>query len=126
MKFLMIMTALFLIISGSGCSSLTKNAVQSAARKNLTLDGSVIYGVAETFSNETAAPQGKMIIGRLSYKSRIVAIPSDQKIPVTGYYKSTRTKSLFGTEEEIVEYDFTASDTKSAPGILERIHLNIK
>lgn len=55
-----------------------------------------------------------LIIGRLTYKSRKVGIPADQKVPTTGNFKSTRTKSLFGTEEHIIEYDFTAGSDADA------------
>lgn len=84
-----------------------------------------MYGVVETANNETATPQGKLIIGRLSYKSRVVGIPEGSAVPNTGYFKSTRTKNLFGTEEQIVEYDFTASDAKTALKMQEQIHRGI-
>ena len=109
----------------TGCSTVGKNVVKSASGKNLTLDGSVMYGVVETANNETATPQGKMIIGRLSYKSRVVGIPEGSTVPNTGYFKSTQTKNLFGTEEQIVEYDFTASDAKTALKMQEQIHRGI-
>ena len=66
-------------------------------------------------------PEGKMIIGRLTYKSRKVGIPADQRVPTTGYYKSTQTKSLFGTEEKIVEFDFTAGSDAEAEKALKLI-----
>jgi hypothetical protein len=59
---------------------------------------------------------------RVSYKSRKVGIPTDQKVPTTGYYKATKTKSLFGTEEEIVEYDFTAGSDAEAARALEQLN----
>ena len=52
----------------------------------------------------------------------IYGIPADQKVPTTGYFKATKTKSLFGTEEAIIEYDFTAgsdADAKRAEDALE-------
>ena len=109
----------------TGCGTVAKSAVQSASGKNLTLDGSVMYGVVEAANNETATPQGKMIIGRLSYKSRVVGIPEGNAVPNTGYFKSTRTKNLFGTEEQIVEYDFTASDAQTALEIQEKIQKSL-
>ena len=120
-KLIMMGCCLGLAIVLTGCSTVAKSAVQSASGKNLTLDGSVMYGVVESANNETATPQGKMIIGRLSYKSRVVGIPEGNTVPNTGYFKSTRTKNLFGTEEQIVEYDFTASDAKTALEIQEKI-----
>lgn len=84
-----------------------------------------MYGVVESANNETATPQGKMIIGRLSYKSRVVGIPEGNTVPNTGYFKSTRTESLLGTEEQIVEYDFTASDAKTALKMQEQIQQKI-
>ena len=72
------------------------------------------YGSIETADSETGTPTGKLIIGRLTYKSRKVGIPADHKVPNTGSFKSTRTKSLFGTEEHIIEYDFTAGSDAEA------------
>lgn len=98
----------------AGCNSTTKAMTQSASGKNLNLDGYVMVGDVEASNAETGTPQGRLIIGRMTYKSRRVGIPSDQKVPTTGYYKSTKTKSLFGTEEEIVEWDFTAGSEAEA------------
>ena len=98
----------------AGCNSTTKAMTQSASGKNLNLDGYVMVGDVEASNAETGTPQGRLIIGRVTYKSRRVGIPADQKVPTTGYYKSTKTKSLFGTEEEIVEWDFTAGSEAEA------------
>ena len=119
-KLFVFMGCLCSALAVTGCSTVGKSAVKSASGKNLTLDGSVMYGVVETANNETATPQGKMIIGRLSYKSRVVGLPEGSTVPNTGYFKSTRTKSLFGTEEQIIEYDFTASDAQTAKDIQEK------
>ena len=80
-----------------------------------------MLGDVETASPETGTPTGKLIIGRVTYKSRKVAIPADQKVPTTGYYKATKTKSLFGTEEEIVEYDFTSESPDNLTPFLESL-----
>ena len=125
MSKVMMIFGLAAVVILTGCSTVGKNAVKSASGKNLTLDGSVMYGVVETANNETATPQGKLIIGRLSYKSRVVGIPEGSTVPNTGYFKSTRTKNLFGTEEQIVEYDFTASDAKTALKMQEQIQQGI-
>lgn len=123
MRKLFLMMGFFVVgMMLAGCSSVGESAVQSASGKNLTLDGTVSYGVIEAANNETATPQGKMIVGRLSYKSRVVGIPDGHTVPNTGYFKSTRTKSLFGTEEQIIEYDFTASDSETALGVQEKLH----
>ena len=117
---LTLMLALTMVLSG--CASTMKKATESASGKNLGLDGYVMMGELEAANPETATPQGRLIIGRVTYKSRKVGIPADQKVPTTGYFKATRTKSLFGTEEQIVEYDFTAgsdSDAKKALEVLE-------
>jgi len=87
------------------------------------MDGYLMYGGIETVDAATSAPTGKLIIGRLTYKSRKVGIPADQKVPTTGYFKATKTKSLFGTEEAIMEYDFTAgsdADAKAALDVMEK------
>lgn len=104
-----------------GCNSTTKAMTQSASGKNLNLDGYVMVGDVEASNAETGTPQGRLIIGRVTYKSRRVGIPADQKVPTTGYYKSTKTKSLFGTEEEIVEWDFTAGSDAEAKAVMEKL-----
>ena len=111
---LLTLIALMLVLT-VGCSSISEQVTAAASGKNLALDGYVMYGSIETADSETGTPTGKLIIGRLTYKSRKVGIPADQKVPNTGSFKSTRTKSLFGTEEHIIEYDFTAgSDAEAA------------
>ena len=104
-----------------GCNSTTKAMTQSASGKNLNLDGYVMVGDVEASNAETGTPQGRLIIGRVTYKSRRVGIPADQKVPTTGYYKSTKTKSLFGMEEEIVEWDFTAGTEQEAKAVMEKL-----
>ena len=106
----------------TGCNSVSEQITAAAGGKNLVLDGYVMYGSIETADSETGTPTGKLIIGRLTYKSRKVGIPADHKVPNTGSFKSTRTKSLFGTEEHIIEYDFTAgsdADAEAARKALE-------
>lgn len=104
-----------------GCNSTTKAMTQSASGKNLNLDGYVMLGDVDASNAETGTPQGRLIIGRVTYKSRRVGIPADQKVPTTGYFKSTKTKSLFGTEEEIVEWDFTAGTEQEAKAVMEKL-----
>lgn len=104
-----------------GCNSTAKAMTQSASGKNLNLDGYVMLGDVEASNAETGTPQGRLIIGRVTYKSRRVGIPADQKVPTTGYFKSTKTKSLFGTEEEIVEWDFTAGSDAEAKAVMEKL-----
>ena len=106
----------------TGCSSTMRSVTESAGGKNLNLDGYLMFGELETANPETGTPNGKLIIGRVTYKSRKVGIPADQKVPTAGYFKSTKTKSLFGTEEHIIEYDFTAgsdADAEKALKLLE-------
>lgn len=115
MKNIFVLLFLFVLC---GCQSVAKNMTNSASSKNLNLDGYVMLGEIETANTETGTPQGRLVIGRVTYKSRKVGIPSDQKVPTTGYFKATKTKSLFGTEETIVEYDFTAGGDKEAESAL--------
>jgi len=105
----------------AGCGTTGKAVTQSASGKNLNLDGYVMLGELETANPETATPQGRLILGRVTYKSRKVGIPADQKVPTTGYFKATKTKSLFGTEETIFEYDFTAGSDADAKKALEAL-----
>ena len=119
---LLLFALLALALATGGCGSTAGKMTDSASGKNLNLDGYVMLGELETANPETATPQGKLIIGRVTYRSRKVGIPADQKVPTTGYFKATKTKSLFGTEEAIIEYDFTAgsdADAKRAEDALE-------
>ena len=114
--------ALLAALTLAGCGTTAKKMTESASGKNLGLDGYVMLGEIETANPETATPQGKLVIGRLTYKSRKVGIPADQKVPTTGYFKATKTRSLFGAEEQIIEYDFTAgsdADAEKALAALE-------
>ena len=107
------------VIGLAGCASTANKMTQSASGKNLNLDGYVMLGKVETANSETVTPTGEMIMGRVTYKSRRVGIPADQKVPTTGYFKSTETESLFGTKEKIVEYDFTAGSEAEAERALK-------
>lgn len=117
------LAALAFALCLSGCTGTSKAMTKSASGKNLGLDGYVMLGEIETANPETATPQGKIIIGRVTYKSRKVGIPADQKVPTAGNFRATKTKSLFGTEEVIIEYDFTAgsdADAKKAEEVLKK------
>jgi|GEM_PF-488506 len=121
-KAVLILSALMVLALGAGCGSTSRKMTESASGKNLGLDGYVMLGELETANPETATPQGKIIVGRVTYKSRKVGIPADQKVPTTGYFKATATESLFGTKETIIEYDFTAgsdADAKKAEEALK-------
>ena len=107
------------VIGLAGCASTANKMTQSASGKNLNLDGYVMLGKVETANSETGTPTGEMIMGRVTYKSRRVGIPADQKVPTTGYFKLTETESLFGTKEKIVEYDFTAGSEAEAERALK-------
>ena len=104
----------FIAAMTAGCR--TQNGTFSGTEnKNIDMSGYVMYSKVQTADSSTGTPVGKIIMGRVNYKSRKVGIPADQKIPFTGNFKSTRTKTIFGTEEHIVEYDFTAgSETEAA------------
>lgn len=117
----LILWGALLLIMCAGCSSTGAAVTQSASGKNLNLDGYLMLGKIETANPETGTPQGEMIMGRVTYKSRRVAIPADQKVPTAGYFKATKTKSLFGTEEMIIEYDFTAGSDADAKTALEAL-----
>lgn len=118
---LIAIVAILTILICAGCGSTGAAMTQSASGKNLNLDGFLMMGKIETANPETGTPQGEMLSGRVSYKSRRVAIPADQKVPTAGYFKATKTKSLFGTEEMIIEYDFTAGSDKDAKAALEEL-----
>ena len=102
------------LAAASACDSTGRAVTDSASGKNLDLSGYVMLGELETANNETLSPQGRMILGRVSYKSRKVGIPADQKVPNSGYFRATKTTSLFGTEDMIIEYDWTADSDADA------------
>ncbi len=123
-KIIFILAALPLIFTAAGCASIGKGLTDSASGKNLGLDGYMMYGTVETNNPDTGTPEGKLIIGRVTYKSRKLGIPADQKVPNTGNFRATKTKSLFGTEEMIIEYDWTAgsdADSEKAQKHLEEL-----
>ena len=105
----------------TGCTSTANKMTQSTSGKNLNLDGYVMVGDVEASNAETGTPQGRLIIGRVTYKSRRVGIPADQKVPTPGYFKSTETESLFGTRDKIIEFDFTAGSDAEAEKALARL-----
>lgn len=117
-----LIAVVLLLICACGCQSTTDRLADSAGNKNVTLSGYVSMGEIEFASPETATPQGKMIIGRAEYRSRKVGIPADQKVPTTGFFKATKSIGLLGTEEWVIEYDYTAgsdADAKAAMTALE-------
>ena len=118
-KFYTVLAAAALLLTG--CAGNVANITASAAGKNLDLTGWMMLGTAETFDSTTAAPAGKIIVGRVNYKSRRVAIPADHKVPNTGSFRATTTESLLGTRETIIEYDFTAGSAGEAAAIAEKL-----
>lgn len=98
----------------TACSSTGRAVANSASGKNLDLSGYVMLGELETANNETLSPQGRMILGRVTYKSRKVGIPADQKVPNTGSFRATKSTSLFGAEDVIIEYDWTAGSEEDS------------
>lgn len=107
----------------TACNSPARAVTDSASGKNLDLSGYVMLGELETANNETLSPQGRMILGRVTYKSRKVGIPADQKVPNSGYFRATKSKSLFGTEDIIIEYDWTAGSDADAIAAEQRLQL---
>ena len=122
-KLTMLLVAICAIVLLAGCQSTTDRLAESASGKNVDLRGYLMLGEIETATPETGTPVGKMIIGRAEYKSRKVGISADQKVPTTGNFRAVKSTSLFGTEEIIIEYDFTAgsdADAKTAMEALEK------
>lgn len=122
-KLTLLLIAVCAIVMLAGCQSTTDRLAESASGKNVDLRGYLTLGEIETATAETGTPVGKLIVGRAEYKSRKVGIPAEQKVPTTGNFRATKSKSLFGTEEVIIEYDFTAgsdADAKAAMEALEK------
>ena len=109
------------VFSLTGCGTTAEKITDSAAGKNLDLDGYLLLGEIETASPENGTPQGRLIMGRTSYKSRRVGIPADQKVPTTGNFKAVKNRSIFGTSELIIEYDFTAGSDQEAQTVIAEL-----
>lgn len=122
-KLTMLVVVLLTIVLFVGCQSTTDRLAESASAKNVDLRGYLMLGEIETSAADTGMPVGKTIIGRAEYKSRRVSVPADQKVPTAGNFRAVKSTSLFGTEEIIIEYDFTAgsdADAKAAMETLEK------
>lgn len=109
------------VILFTGCQSTTEKLTESASTKNVNAGGYVMFGKVEIANPETATPQGILVVGKVEYRSRKVGIPADQKVPTTGNFKATKSIGLFGTEEQIIEYDFTAGSDADAKAALEAL-----
>lgn len=105
----------------TGCAG-NKEIIRSTSGKNVDVDGFVSLGKIETANPETGTPQGEFIMGRVTYKSRRVGIPADQKVPTTGHFRYVETESLLGGKEKIVEYDFTAGSDADAERALKEFN----
>jgi hypothetical protein len=103
-----------------GCSS-ERSLVQSAGAKNLDLSGYVMLGEIQTATPETSTPLGRLLLGRVTYRSRLTGIPQEQKVPDSAAFRAVQTESLLGTRELIVEYDFTASNSDSAAAAVKAL-----
>ena len=60
-----------------------------------------MLGSAEAANAEIGTPEGKLIIESVTCKSRRVGIPADQKVPTTGYFKSTETEVCSGRKRRL-------------------------
>ena len=130
-EILLLISSIWLLISGvcllltSGCT-IGKELVKSTGEKNVDMSGYTLLGKVEIANPETGTPEGKLLIGRLNYKSRRLSIPKGQIIPNTGNYKLTKTKNLFGAEELIIEYDFTAESSEKSKELEERLQKKLE
>lgn len=112
--FVIIVSIAVCMVFFCGCSNVGTALARNTSAKNVDLAGLVMLGEIETASPESGTPQGRLIMGRVTYKSRKVGIPADQKVPNTGYFKACRTETIFGTKETSIEYDFTAGTKEEA------------
>lgn len=120
MKNIVTLFVIAFVLLLTGCAG-NKEIFRSTSGKNVDADGFLSIGKIETANPETGTPQGEFILGRLTYKSRRVGIPADQKVPTTGHFRATETESLLGTKEKIVEYDFTAGSDAEAERALKEL-----
>ena len=118
-------TALSSAIVLTGCSNLSEKITGNTTGKNLDMSGYVMLAEAEAANPQTATPQGRLIIGNLSYKSRKVGIPADQKTPSTGSFRAVSRSTLLGTSETVVEYDFTAANSQDLQMIVKKMAAEI-
>ncbi len=106
-----ILISLFFV---TGCSTPLNNAIKSASEKNIKASGYLAAGEIETINTETASPKIKGATGRLEYSSTVVGIDADKITPNYGKFKAIKTKSFFGSEETIIEYEYTAGNEQEA------------
>ena len=66
-------------ITVTGCNSTVSSVTGSTGEKNLDLSGYVMLGKIETTNSTTAMPEGKLLIGRVNYKSRLVAVDKNKQ-----------------------------------------------
>lgn len=118
-KLTMLAVAVCAIVLLAGCQSTTDKLAESASNKNVTAGGYISMGEVEIANPETGTPQGRIITGKLEYRSRKVGISADQKVPTTGFFKATKSIGLFGTEDIVIEYDFTAGSDADAKAALD-------
>lgn len=109
------------LIFSAGCNSNYEKFTESAAGKNLDISGYFMQGKVEAVSPETSTPIGKFILGRINYKSRLIAVGKDKQIPTAGAFRAVQSVSVFGTRETVIEYDFTAADPQTAANIVQAL-----
>ena len=120
-KLTMLLIAVCAIVVLAGCQSTTKTFTDATGNKNVNVGGYLTLGELETANPETITPQGRMIVGKVEYRSRKVGIPAEQKVPTTGFFRAIKSTTLFGTEEQVIEYDFTTGSDADAKAALEAL-----
>lgn len=121
MKTLQVFLSVAALALCAACGTITGDVAESASTKNLNADGYMMLVKVETASDANMTPESKIVIGRVSYKSRKVGIPASQKVPTAAFFKRTKTKTLLGTEEDIIEFDFTAATSEDAKAICNKL-----
>ena len=113
-----------ILLSLTGCGSTGEKIAKGLTGKSVTLDGGMSYLKGTMSNSETGVPEITSMTGKISHKSRVVGIPADQKTPHTAYFKATKSTGIFGGEEIVVEFDYTAgsdADAKAAMDNLTRL-----
>lgn len=110
-----------LILALTGCGSTGEKIAKGLTGKSVTLDGGMSYLKGTMSNSETGVPEITSMTGKISHKSRVVGIPADQKTPHTAYFKATKSTGIFGGEEIVVEFDYTAGSDADAKTAMENL-----
>lgn len=106
-----------IILSLTACSSTAGKLTKATAGKSVTMRGGISYLQGTITNPETGTPEITTIAGNVSYKGRIVGIGKEHRTPNTGNFRAVKSKGIFGGEEIVIEWDYTADSPETAKAV---------